>query len=88
MQQSSDVLAGRYANAQLTVDRADGPHLFDAQGTRYIDFILGNLTQLMGHRAVTVEAELRQERLQRSTQHALSVHADPVSKCACWCAHD
>ena len=34
-----------------------------------------------------VEAELRQERLQRSTQHALSVHADPVSKCACWCAH-
>jgi glutamate-1-semialdehyde 2,1-aminomutase len=60
MQRSSDLLAGRYANAQLTVERADGPHLFDAAGTPYVDFILGNLTQLMGHRAVTAEAELRQ----------------------------
>ena len=37
-----------------------------------------------------VKAELRQERLQRSPQHAFSAHADPMSlqplrQHACWC---
>lgn len=64
---AGDVLAGG-VSATLRVnmaighpvymERAEGPHLYDADGQRYIDCNLGNGAALLGHRHPAVEAAM------------------------------
>ncbi|RIQ19015.1 aspartate aminotransferase family protein [Jiangella rhizosphaerae] len=46
---SSD--ARRLPNGTLFVDRAEGAHLYDVDGKRYIDYVLGQGPALLGHAA-------------------------------------
>jgi glutamate-1-semialdehyde 2,1-aminomutase len=43
-----DKLAGRFADSKLIVDRAHGPWLVNQDG-RWVDHVLGNCSQLLGH---------------------------------------
>jgi glutamate-1-semialdehyde 2,1-aminomutase len=43
-----DELSGRFADSQIVVDRASGPWLLNASG-RWVDYMLGNCTQILGH---------------------------------------
>ena len=45
-------LAGRYAPTDIIVGHAEGASIRTTGGARFIDFILGNLTQLRGFRSV------------------------------------
>jgi len=46
---TDDVLAGRYLHTDLMVDKAHQSTIFDSDGNEYIDYIMGNLTQLRGY---------------------------------------
>ena len=40
--------------APLAIDRGEGPHVWDADGNRYIDYVLGNGPAFLGHSPATV----------------------------------
>ena len=71
---SSD--ARRMGGAELFVERAAGAYLWDVDGARYIDYVLGQGPALLGHSApVVAEAVARQARcgITYSAQHAQEV---------------
>ncbi len=47
--------------SNLFFARGEGPYLFDAEGRRLIDMLMGFGAHLLGHRPVSVEAALREQ---------------------------
>lgn len=52
------MLSNRFCATPLVIEKAEGAFLTTTSGVQYTDFVLGNLTQLMGHRRVEPVAQL------------------------------
>jgi glutamate-1-semialdehyde 2,1-aminomutase len=60
----------------LFVDRGDGAHLFDVDGNKYIDYLLGLGPMILGHRPPRVTAAVVEQIEKRGTVFALPTAAE------------
>jgi glutamate-1-semialdehyde 2,1-aminomutase len=62
----------------LFVERGEGAHLFDVDGNRYIDYLLGLGPMILGHRPPKVTAAVVEQIQNRGTVFALPTAAEAV----------
>jgi glutamate-1-semialdehyde 2,1-aminomutase len=62
----------------LFVDRGEGAHLYDVDGNRYIDYLLGLGPMILGHRPPKVTAAVVEQIQNRGTVFALPTAAEAV----------
>jgi glutamate-1-semialdehyde 2,1-aminomutase len=62
----------------LFVDRGEGAYLYDADGNRYIDYLLGLGPMILGHRPPKVTAAVVEQIQNRGTVFALPTAAEAV----------
>lgn len=60
MENINYVLAGRHEGMDLLIKKAENEKIYDVKKGEYIDYVLGNLTQIFGHRGIDMEDVIRE----------------------------
>lgn len=55
MKKVNHIISGRYEGMDLLINKAEEEKLYDTKGGEYIDYVLGNLTQIFGHRGIEIK---------------------------------